>query len=105
MSHSPIQVKCGVLRVPSSPLSPDVSGSSSAPSPTCLGVLFSEGLGEDWGLLRVGDDEGGRTERPRAVPASAESRQEKKDARLGDMGGNETGECLGVDETGETTRH
>ena len=46
---------------------------------------------EDWGLLRVEDNEGGRTERPRAVLASAESRQEKKDARLGDMGGNETG--------------
>ena len=97
-----------VTRVPSSALSSDVSGSSSGLSPTCLGVLFQKDLHysrEDWGLLRVEDNEGGRTERPRAVLASAESRQERKDARLGDMGGNETGECLGVDETGETTRH
>ena len=33
-----------VTRVPSSALSPDVSGSSSGPSSTCLGVLFSKGL-------------------------------------------------------------
>jgi len=90
---------------PSPSLSLDVSESSSAPSPICLGVLLSLGLALWLRELRPPsetDSEGVRTEAsPRVIPASAESRREKKDARLGERGGNETGGCLGEDDVDE----